>query len=138
MKIQDIILKVEHINNDYQTDKSYYEYLTVGVKVITDDCETVTGFSDIGSWRGDYSEPCLFTGGLCSSRDLLRELYFCASGNPSEGYKGGVFRYGMHDFLYVESAPREYTSDAYITEVVYDDDSHRILLICDKREGERC
>lgn len=132
MNINDIITKIELINQDTNNDPYDERYANVQLELDMGD-ETVTGgFDCIESWRGSYAEPCLFLGKCVSSKELLKELYFAKSGNKFNGWKGGKFEYSGYDELNMETELGSYSGDGYIESVEYDENLKLIVIKCFK------
>ena len=132
MNILDITKTIELLNAEHAKHGDGVEYLPVNILFTTDDGLVESGFSAIDSWRGVYSEPCLFLGDNKDSKDLLKELYFLMSGNAYEGYKGGKYIYNFHDKLNVEPSRRDWSGDGYVESVYFNSYEKVIEIICTK------
>lgn len=132
MNILDITKKIELLNVEHAKHGDGVEYLPVNILFTTDDGLVESGFSTIDSWRGIYSEPCLFLGENRDSKDLLKELYFLMSGNAYEGYKGGRYIYSSYDELNIESGRRDWSGDGYVESVYFNSYEKVIEIICTK------
>ena len=132
MNILDITKTIELLNAEYAKHGDGAEYLPVNILFTTDDSLVESGFSTIDSWRGVYSEPCLFLGENRDSKDLLKELYFLMSGNAYEGYKGGRYIYSSYDELNVESGRRDWSGDGYVESVYFNSYEKVIEITCTK------
>ena len=132
MNINDIITKIELINQELNNDPYDERYANVEIELHADDEVITGGFDCIDSWRGYYAEPCLFFGKRVSSKDLLKELYFAKSGNKFNGWKGGRFEYSGYDKLNMETGFGLYSGDGYIESVEYDENQKLIVIKCFK------
>ena len=132
MNILDITQAIELLNLKHAKHGDGVEYLPVNILFTTDDGLVESGFSTIDSWRGVYSEPCLFLGDNNDSKDLLKELYFLMSGNAYEGYKGGKYIYNPHDKLNVEPNRRDWSGDGLVESVYFNSYEKVIEIICTK------
>lgn len=132
MNINDIITKIEIINQELNNDHYYERYASVQLELHTDDEVITGGFDCIESWRGYYAEPCLFLGKYISSKELLKELYFTKSGNKFNGWKGGVYQYSGYNELNMETDLGSYSGDGYIESVEYDESLKLIIIKCVK------
>lgn len=136
MNILDITQTIEILNMKHARQTDGVEYLPVNILFTTDEGFVESGFSTIDSWRGVYSEPCLFLGNNRDSKDLLKELYFLMSGNAYDGYKGGRYVYNLYDELNVEFGRRSCSGDGYINSVHYNSYEKNIEIVCTKTLGE--
>ena len=135
MDILDITKTIELLNIEHAKHGNGVEYLPVSI-LFTKDGELIeSGFSTIDSWRGVYSEPCLFLGDNNDSKDLLKELYFLMSGNAYEGYKGGKYIYNSHDKLNVEPSHNCWSGEGYIDSVYFNSYEKVIEIVCTKTMG---
>ena len=132
MNINDIITKIELINQELNKDFYNEGYANVELELHADDEVITGGFDCIDSWRGGYSEPCLFFGKCASSKELLKELYFAKSGNKFNGWKGGRFEYSGYDELNMETDFGSYSGDGYIESVELDENQKIIVIKCFK------
>ena len=132
MNILDITKTIELLNAEHAKHGDGVEYLPVNILFTTDDGLVESGFSTIDSWRGVYSEPCLFLGDNNDSKDLLKELYFLMSGNAYEGYRGGKYIYNPHDKLNVEPNRRDWSGDGLVESVYFNSYEKVIEIICTK------
>lgn len=132
MNINDIITKIELINQELNNDLYDERYANVELELHTDNEVITGGFDCIESWRGNYSEPCLFLGKNTSSKELLKELYFAKSGNKFNGWKGGVYQYSGYSELNMETDLGSYSGDGYIESVEYDKNLKLIIIKCVK------
>lgn len=132
MNIDDIITKIELINQELNNDPYDERYASVQLELHTDDEVITGGFDCIESWRGHYAEPCLFFGNYVNSKELLKELYFAKSGNKFNGWKGGKFEYSGYSELNMETDLGSYSGDGYIKSVEYDDNLKLIIVKCVK------
>ena len=132
MNILDITQAIELLNLKHAKHGDGVEYLPVNI-LFTKDGELIeSGFSNIDSWRGVYSEPCLFLGDNNDSKDLLKELYFLMSGNAYEGYKGGKYIYNSHDKLNVEPSRNCWSGEGHIDSVYFNSYEKVIEIVCTK------
>ena len=132
MNINDIITKIELINQELNNDPYDERYTNVELELHADDEVITGGFDCIESWRGHYSEPCLFLGKNTSSKELLKELYFAKSGNKFNGWKGGVYQYSGYSQLNMETDLGSYSGDGHIESVEYDENLKLIIIKCVK------
>ena len=93
----------------------------------------VSGFSDVGSWRGYYNEPALFMGDNHDKYDLIALLDELTD-KTYEGWKGGEYNYTSDQGLVIETEHRAYSGDGYINKVVERDDC--VQLICTKEQDD--
>lgn len=135
MNILEITQAIEILNIKHAKHGDGVEYLPVSILFTNDEGLIETGFSTIDSWRGLYSEPCLFLGNNNDSKDLLKELYFLMSGNAYEGYKGGRYVYPTDFKLNVESERRDWSGDGYIESVHFNNYEKVIEIVCTKTRG---
>lgn len=132
MNINDVITEIESINQDLNNDPYNERYADVYLELYTKKGVDAGGFDCIESWRGHYSEPCLFLGKNTSSKELLKELYFAKSGNKFNGWKGGVYQYSGYSELNMETDLGTYSGDGYIESVEYDESLKLIIIKCFK------
>lgn len=132
MNILEITQKIELLNLEHAKHGFGVDYLPVSMLFTNDEGLVESGFSTIDSWRGVYSEPCLFLGDNRNSKDLLKELYFLMSGNAYEGYKGGRYVYPIYYELNVEPSRRDWSGDGYIESVHFNSHEKVIEIVCTK------
>lgn len=132
MNILGITKAIENLNMEHAKQTDGVEYLPINILFTTDDGLIESGFSTINSWRGLYSEPCLFLGENRDSKDLLKELYFLMSGNAYEGYKGGRYIYDSSYKLNVECGRRDWSGDGYVESVYFNSHEKVIEIVCTK------
>lgn len=73
-----------------------------------------------GSWRGVYSEPCIYV--KKSKVSTLREwIPFCKKlkNETFYGYKGGEFNYCGEEYLHIEESQRDYGRDDDLWEIFF-------------------